>query len=82
MASLLTGIQQPWFAPLFRWKPKSMVTPRLWEGEHLSLLLRQDAAQMGPPVARRAGGGKARRVARRMRASSLHAHGCAFSEPR
>jgi len=36
----------------------------------------------GAPVARRAGGGKARRVARRMRASSLHAHGCAFSEPR
>ena len=44
--------------------------------------LRQDAAQTGPPVARRAGGGKARRGARTMRARSLHAHGCAFSEPR
>jgi len=46
------------------------------------LLLRQDAAQTGPRVARRGGEGKARRVARRMRASSLHAHGRAFSEPR
>jgi hypothetical protein len=46
------------------------------------LLLRQDAAQTGPPVARRVGGGRARRVARRMRASSLRAHGCALSEPR
>jgi len=46
------------------------------------LLLRQDAAQTGPPVARRVGAGKAQRVARRMRASSLHAHGRAFSEPR
>jgi len=36
----------------------------------------------GAPVARRAGGGKARRVARRMRASSLRAHGCALNEPR
>jgi hypothetical protein len=50
--------------------------------ELLPLLLRQDAARTGPPVARRVGGGKARRVARRMRASSLYAHGCAFSEPR
>ena len=47
-----------------------------------ALLLRQDAAQTGPHVARRAGAGKARRGARTMRARSLHAHGRAFSEPR
>src|SRR6187455_2463785 len=46
------------------------------------LLLRQDAAQTGPPVARRAGGGKARRGARRKRARALRAHGCALSDPR
>jgi len=34
------------------------------------------------PVARRAGGGKARRGARRMRARALRAHGCALSDPR
>ncbi len=45
-------------------------------------LLRQDAAETGPPVARRAHGGTARRVARRMRASSLNAQGRASSEPR
>ena len=50
--------------------------------ERLLLLLRQDAAQTGPPVARRGCGGKARRVARTMRASSLRAHGCALNEPR
>ena len=36
----------------------------------------------GAPVARRAGGGRARRVARRMRARALRAHGCALSDPR
>jgi len=36
----------------------------------------------GAPVARRAGGGKARRGARRMRARALRAHGCALSDPR
>jgi len=61
------------FAPLQTWR-KSDKQERL--------LLRQDAAEMGPPVARRVGGGRARRVARRMRASSLRAHGCALSEPR
>src|SRR4029078_209496 len=36
----------------------------------------------GPAVARGAGGGKARRGARRMRARALRAHGCALSDPR
>ena len=45
-------------------------------------LLRQDAAHMGPHEARRMCAGKVRRMTRRMRASSLHAQGCAFSEPR
>src|SRR3954462_12591793 len=36
----------------------------------------------GAPVARRGRGGKVRRRARTMRARSLHAQGCAFSEPR
>ena len=36
----------------------------------------------GAPVARRGGEGKVRRMARRMRASSLNAHGRASSEPR
>ena len=36
----------------------------------------------GAPVARRGREGKVRRRARTMRARSLHAHGCAFSEPR
>jgi hypothetical protein len=45
------------------------------------LLLRQDAAQ-GAPVARRGCGGKVRRRARRMCASSLYVQGRAFNEPR
>jgi hypothetical protein len=49
--------------------------------ERLLLLLRQDAARTGPPVARRAGGGQARRVARRMRASSLRTRMCAQRTP-
>ena len=52
----------------------------------LALLCAADSAagcrQRGPRLVRRRGVGKARRVARRMRASSLHAQGCAFSEPR
>ena len=46
------------------------------------LLLRQDAAQTGPHVTRRARGGKARRGARTMRARSSHVQGCTFDEPR
>ena len=56
----------------------------IWRNSHKCerLLLRQDAAKTGPPVARRAGGGKARRGARRKRARALRAHGCALSDPR
>ena len=53
----------------------------LGERELLLELLRQDAAQAGPLWRGERVEGKARRVARTMRASSLSAHGCAVSEP-
>ena len=42
----------------------------------------QEVRQTGAPRTRRADDGKVRRMARRMRASSPQAHGCAFGEPR
>ncbi len=48
---------------------------RLW-------LLRQDAAQPGPPVARRGGAGSVRRRAHTMCARSLNVQGRTSSEPR
>jgi len=54
-------------------------------GPQLSLLLwllRQDAAQTGPPEARRGCVGNVRRRPRTMRGRSLYVHGRTFSEPR
>ena len=48
----------------------------------LPWLLRQDAAQTGPPVMRRARAGKVRRRPRTMRGRSLNVHGRTSSEPR
>ena len=61
---------------------RSLAKPAARTKKRERLLLRQDAAQTGPHAARRVCGGKARRVARTMRASSLRAHGCALNEPR
>ncbi len=47
-----------------------------------SWLLRQDAAQTGPPVARRGCAGSVRRRPRTMRGRSLNVHGRTSSEPR
>jgi hypothetical protein len=47
-----------------------------------SWLLRQDAAEMGPPEARRGCVGKVRRRAHTMCARSLNVHGRTSSEPR
>jgi hypothetical protein len=44
--------------------------------------MRAGSAPNGAPRTRRAGDGKVRRMARRMRASSPQAQGCAFGEPR
>ena len=51
-------------------------------GRSASWLLRQDAAETGPPVMRRAHGGTARRRAQTMCARSPNVHGRASSEPR
>jgi len=45
-------------------------------------LLRQDAAETGPPEARRGCAGKVRRRPRTMRGRSLNVQGCTSSEPR
>ena len=74
----------PRTAPLIHDSVHPCTASNWWMGERLLLLLllRQDAAETPPPEARRAHEGTARRVARRMRASSLNAHGRASSEPR
>jgi len=53
-----------------------------WNSSGELLLLRQDAAQTGPPVARRGCAGKVRRRAHTMCARSLNVHGRTSSEPR
>jgi len=58
----------PWTASVKTFKPRQICGKN--EKSELSLL-RQDAAQTGPRKARRRRVGKARRGARRMRASSL-----------
>jgi len=53
-----------------------------WSRERLLLLLRQDAAQTGPPEARRGCAGSVRRRAHTMCARSPNVHGRTSGEPR